>query len=337
MANMLRMMVATLVAALCAFRSPRRCAHGSAWLRVGALAGGLAFLAGCATAAPTTPPTPTKPLSLEITTAVLANPQTIRIEARTTLPDQAEVRAVLSDGSRPFPWNDAARAVGRVQSGDVTIVLRRVDNAPTPAKGVTYTITLSAETNGQSIADSEPLEIPAIYRAPFYGETPVAQQPSATRAPTATLPPTPTGPTATPAPTADIPFVAAVPPSPVPATPSTEVVSVTVLTNAVIRSEPRQAPNNIVDQVAAGESVALIGKTADGQWYLIAMPRDNEGWIEVGALALTDEIVNRVPVQNTPGPAVNGTPVPGAPGGTASPLAETNVPAATASPGRSAP
>ncbi|HET9224355.1 MAG TPA: SH3 domain-containing protein, partial [Roseiflexaceae bacterium] len=53
-----------------------------------------------------------------------------------------------------------------------------------------------------------------------------------------------------------------------------------------------------LDQVNAGETVQLIGKTADGAWYKITNERGITGWVSVTLLRIDQSVADQVPVEN---------------------------------------
>ncbi|MFQ3631586.1 SH3 domain-containing protein [Roseiflexus sp.] len=91
--------------------------------------------------------------------------------------------------------------------------------------------------------------------------------------------------------------VAALPPPP---TPNATAPPVTGLTAIVFNGgNVRAAPNlqgQVLDQVNARETVQLLFKTADGNWYQITNVRGVTGWVNRTLLTIDPDVARRVPV-----------------------------------------
>ncbi|MGQ9828862.1 MAG: SH3 domain-containing protein [Roseiflexus sp.] len=91
--------------------------------------------------------------------------------------------------------------------------------------------------------------------------------------------------------------VAALPPPP---TPNATVPPATGLTAIVFNGgNVRAAPNlqgQVLDQVNARETVQLLSKTPDGNWYRITNVRGVTGWVNRTLLTVDPDVARRVPV-----------------------------------------
>jgi flagellar FliL protein len=91
--------------------------------------------------------------------------------------------------------------------------------------------------------------------------------------------------------------VAALPPPP---TPNATAPPVTGLTAIVFNGgNVRAAPNlqgQVLDQVNARETVQLLSKTPDGNWYRITNVRGVTGWVNRTLLTVDPDVARRVPV-----------------------------------------
>ncbi|HWQ14846.1 MAG TPA: SH3 domain-containing protein [Roseiflexaceae bacterium] len=89
------------------------------------------------------------------------------------------------------------------------------------------------------------------------------------------------------------------PPTPAPVTPEAAPPS-TGLTAIVFNGgNVRAAPNlqgEVLDQIHARETVQLLAKTADGNWYQITNVRGVTGWVNRTLLTVDPEVARRVPV-----------------------------------------
>jgi flagellar FliL protein len=91
--------------------------------------------------------------------------------------------------------------------------------------------------------------------------------------------------------------VAALPPPP---TPNATVPPATGLTAIVFNGgNVRAAPNlqgQVLDQINARETVQLLSKTPDGNWYRITNVRGVTGWVNRTLLTIDPDVARRVPV-----------------------------------------
>ncbi len=91
--------------------------------------------------------------------------------------------------------------------------------------------------------------------------------------------------------------VAALPPPP---TPNATVPPATGLTAIVFNGgNVRAAPNlqgQVLDQINARETVQLLSKTPDGNWYRITNVRGVTGWVNRTLLTVDPDVARRVPV-----------------------------------------
>jgi SH3-like domain-containing protein len=89
------------------------------------------------------------------------------------------------------------------------------------------------------------------------------------------------------------------PATPAPVTPEAAPPS-TGLTALVFNGgNVRAAPNlqgNVLDQINAGETVQLLAKITDGNWYQITNVRGVTGWVNRTLLTVDPEVARRVPV-----------------------------------------
>jgi flagellar FliL protein len=74
-----------------------------------------------------------------------------------------------------------------------------------------------------------------------------------------------------------------------------------------VRPGPGTSFNPPLDQINAGETVQLLGKTANGEWFQIINERSVTGWVSVTLLSMTDEIAAKVPVVDENGTAAQPT------------------------------
>jgi flagellar FliL protein len=112
------------------------------------------------------------------------------------------------------------------------------------------------------------------------------------------------------------PEVAAKVPTPAPAS----GLTTTVFNGGNVRAEAT-IRGKVLDQINATETVTLLSRTADNQWFQITNIRGISGWVNRTLLNLSVELARQVPVfgaANTPvtagtpvTPPVNGTPVAG--------------------------
>ncbi len=100
--------------------------------------------------------------------------------------------------------------------------------------------------------------------------------------------------------TVPTPLPATVAALPLPPTPNATAPPVTGLTAIVFNGgNVRAAPNlqgQVLDQVNARETVQLLFKTADGNWYQITNVRGVTGWVNRTLLTVDPDVARRVPV-----------------------------------------
>jgi hypothetical protein len=72
-------------------------------------------------------------------------------------------------------------------------------------------------------------------------------------------------------------------------------VSATVANGGNVRAAP-SLQGAVLDQVNAQETVPLLGKTNDEQWYRITTPRGVAGWVNVSLLRVSSAVAAQVPV-----------------------------------------
>lgn len=103
------------------------------------------------------------------------------------------------------------------------------------------------------------------------------------------------------------PEVAARVPTPAPAT----GLTTTVFNGGNVRAEPALR-GRVLDQINAGETVKLISRTENSQWFQITNIRGIDGWVNRTLLNLSVELTRQVPVFGTSAtPPANVTPVAG--------------------------
>jgi uncharacterized protein YgiM (DUF1202 family) len=73
-------------------------------------------------------------------------------------------------------------------------------------------------------------------------------------------------------------------------------LTATVFNGGNVRETP--VTGRPLDQINAGETVQLLGKTADGAWYKITNVRGVTGWVSVTLLSIDDEVAGQVPIEN---------------------------------------
>lgn len=227
-------------------------------------------------------PTPEPPKEIANVTATLASPTRIVIDASTNLPDGAQVAAALRQGEADLAWFTPDSALGQVSGGQVQIVLVRAKDAPAPTRASELTVVLRGVGDNLAVeAQPAKLTIPPIYAKDFFGE----QAAAAPTAPATPVPaPAPTSPPATPAPAE---------PTPAPAA----ELQATVFNGGNIRRVPRVTsdPKDVLGQLHAGEVVALLERSADGDWYRVKAP-EAEGWVSVTLLTVDEQMAAQVPV-----------------------------------------
>jgi hypothetical protein len=73
-------------------------------------------------------------------------------------------------------------------------------------------------------------------------------------------------------------------------------LTATVFNGGNVRETP--VTGRPLDQINAGETVQLIGRTADSRWYKITTIRGITGWVSVTLLRIDAEVAKQVPVAN---------------------------------------
>jgi flagellar FliL protein len=207
--------------------------------------------------------------------AIVANPERIQVEARTTIQDGTTITATLQEGDQVFPWFDEPIAQAQVREGRISLQLNRIDDAPAPQQGEEYWVILGAVVDGQMVTSQRTqVTVPTINQRGFYQ---VADAPTATPRPAPTQRATPPPqPTATPQ------------PAPAP--------TISVFNGGNIRREPNLG-GEVLGQLNAGEVVALQEKNADGSWYRVDAP-EADGWVSVTLLnEIPPDVAAQVPVQ----------------------------------------
>jgi uncharacterized protein YgiM (DUF1202 family) len=91
-------------------------------------------------------------------------------------------------------------------------------------------------------------------------------------------------------------------------------LTTTVFNGGNVRAEAT-IRGKVLDQINATETVILLSRTADNQWFQITNIRGISGWVNRTLLNLSVELTRQVPVFGTAAtpvtPPVNGTPVAG--------------------------
>jgi flagellar FliL protein len=214
--------------------------------------------------------------------ANVASANKIVVSADTTLPNGAPVTIALKEGDQDFPWYNPDSATVPVNDGKVLATLERLNDGPTPRQDQTYSVVLSAQASGQTInSEVAALDVPAPLRDAFFQV--VASAP-------------PNTPTAPPDPTKPNPTPTSVPePTTPPAPTATAGVSLTatVFNGGNIRTAPRVEPCSC-PQLHAGETVQLLERSSDGQWYRVIAP-EGTGWVNVTLLRIDAAVATQVP------------------------------------------
>ncbi|GEM_PF-506441 len=242
--------------------------------------------------------TPAPPPEIAVTAARLVgiNPQRMRIEATSTLPEGTEVTAQMIVDEAPLAWFTPDVTTSVASGGDIEWTLTKAEDGPAPAQGTEPVVQLQATVDGQEVVSNpQPVVIPEVpgYADAFFGEAVAEVQPTATEeeeepTPSATPEEEPeeetpeeaeptAAPTATTNPIGDADLVA------------------TVSNGGNVREEPLLI-DNVVAQINAGEQVEIIGRTPNGLWYFIRNVRNNEGWASITLLSVDPAIAARVPV-----------------------------------------
>lgn len=241
---------------------------------------------------------PAPPPSLEIGTADLVSEDAIRLSATTNLPEGTNVQISLLSGDAPFDWLSTDSTNASVESGKVEKRLSKKPDALRAPDDVTYTLVLSATAADGQVAEArKELAIPDNLKSAFFVLPPATPTPEPgpadtppTEVPTLETPPTGdvNEETSLVEPTEDVPE-----PQPIPIGETTA----TVANGGNVRAIPGGEP--ILDQVHANESVELLKKTPDGQWYFMRNPRDTEGWVHQSLLTISAEVDANVPVEGS--------------------------------------
>lgn len=243
-----------------------------------------------------TPPAPAP--SLEIGTADLVSEDAIRLSATTNLPEGTNVQIALLAGDAPFDWLSAESTKASVAGGKIEARLSKKPDAPRAPDDVAYTLVLSATAADGQVAEArKELAIPDNLKSAFFVLPPAtpAPEPGTADTPPPEVPnldtPPEEGMTEDTSPdegaTEDIPPE----PQPIPAGETTAMVA----NGGNVRAVPGGEP--ILDQVNANETVDLIKKTPDGQWYFMRNQRNTEGWVHQSLLTISAEVDAKVPVE----------------------------------------
>jgi flagellar FliL protein len=242
-------------------------------------------------------PTPVvPPRQITEVKANVAGPTKILIDASTDLQNGAVVTATMQEDGQPFDWFNPRTASVQVNDGRIRMIVERQSGAPVPKQNAEYTIVLASQVPGGLAVSSQPtkVDVPKVYQAAFFQvPTPTVAPP-----PTPTVPPTP-GPTTVVTPTAA-------------PTPTVEGLAATVFNGGNVREQPSLG-GRVLDQINAGETVQLLEKSADGQWYRITNIRSVSGWVSRSLLTVDPQVAARVPIQGQSpptAPPAPGTPVP---------------------------
>lgn len=191
--------------------------------------------------------------------------QTMTIRGRTA--DARWVLVQVADGREGWLTADIVQ---------VAVPLERLPVIPgiAPPQGVSWQPTSTPHQAGSGPgtlpAPATPTETPTTIATATATAT-ATIEPTATSAPvTATAAgPTATQPPGTPAPTAT---ATATRPAPLPTATATQVPGVPVYRTPNAATTPFAT-------LAPGESVEILGRTADAQWIKISLPDDREGWV----------------------------------------------------------
>jgi uncharacterized protein YgiM (DUF1202 family) len=238
----------------------------------------------------------------EITDVVaeVAGSGKIVVRASTSAPDGSQVSAQMKQGGQDFPWFNPETAVTTSSGGRITLQLDRATGAPTPQQGAEYSVVLVARLpDGREVA-SQPAPVAVLpnFAADFYGQ-------AAAAAPTTAPTEAPAAPTATASPA----------PEPTPDVAPTVPLTATVRNGGNIRQQPTTA-SEILGQVAAGETVDLLARSADGQWYRLRGAAA-EGWVSATLLtvdpAVAEQVQPEIPADSPTARVFNGGNVRAAP------------------------
>lgn len=159
--------------------------------------------------------------------------------------------------------------------------------------------------------------LPAIITVNAAGEA--ATPTAAVSLPTPTIAPAPATLTPLPTATGSIIIIFTPTPSPLPATPAPSLQAVS---DVNVRSGPGTS-FQVLGLLRAADSVAVVGRSADGAWWQIIFPPNsgNLGWV-VGTYVQPNPAANNVPIAAGPPLPPTATPTPPAPTSTPAPSAE---------------
>ncbi|MFP4437010.1 MAG: SH3 domain-containing protein [Chloroflexaceae bacterium] len=240
-------------------------------------------------------PTPAPPPEITVTEARLVgiNPQRMRINATSTLPEGTEVTAQMIVDEEVFNWFNPEATVEVAADGAINGELNKAENALSPPEGTEPVVQLLATVGGQEVlSDQQPVVILVDEHADaFFGAAVAEVQPT----PTEEEEPTPS---ATPEeePEEETPEEAEPTAAPTATTnPISGDLVATVTNGGNVREEPLLI-DNVVAQINAGEQVEIQGRTPNGLWYYIRNVRNNEGWVSGTLLSIDPAIAARVPV-----------------------------------------
>ncbi len=238
---------------------------------------------------PAATPTPQPVITVNDATLARINPRPeIEIRANSTLPGGTEVLADLLINDEPILWANPATLTTTVQTnGTIQMRLSKAEDTPPFGTGEILVLLRSTLANGQEIVSNpQPVTIPSIYEQ-------VARQGEIiqpTPRPTATA-------TATPEPQPEPEPEPETEPKPTP-TPSMQLSDIagTVSNGGNLRRHPLLI-DNVLDQVNAGETVEIIGRTPNAEWYYVRNVRNNVGWVSVTLVTLDAATAARVPIR----------------------------------------
>lgn len=91
-----------------------------------------------------------------------------------------------------------------------------------------------------------------------------------------------------------VPVDGAAAPAP-PAAPAATGLTAQVFNGGNVRTQPT-LQSDVLDQIIAGETVTLLGRNADGEWYRITNTRGVSGWVNRTLLTVDPGVAARVPV-----------------------------------------
>ncbi len=233
---------------------------------------------------PPPPPATPIPVAMTITKADLIRidpQQTIAIEVEISgIADGTEARVELIEADQPLAWFELESAVATVRQNSVEFSLQRSNDAPTPNCDETQTAVVTITANGEDLVDELAVTIPSIYKSAYCGsttaqaDTPVPDEPK----------PTPTAEAPTPEPTAS-------------ATPeSAPGIPVTVGNGGRVRRLPIVVSGNEVTLIDPGDTVEVLEKTPNEEWFRIRTPDGQEGWSSGSLLNLDPETIAQTPV-----------------------------------------